>query len=123
MIKGSPLFPDSVHDAAKALFLALGEPVRQERWASSFDDSIGCHPVFALAEHFRGHDRGNSGYTGNQYRGDHLSIPGYTETGDVFVLEVSFHKGDTFVERVNFPAGPSNVRDALYSLLSTSETR
>jgi hypothetical protein len=61
--------------------------------------------------------------TENPYRGDHMSIPCYTEDGDVFVLDISFHKGDTFIERVGFPDGPLPVRKALYDLLDSCETR
>ncbi|ORB76553.1 hypothetical protein, partial [Mycobacterium timonense] len=99
--------------AVKALFSALGPPRARLAWSDS--DVVGCHPVFGLAEHYRGHDRGDAGYTENRYRGDHMSIPCYTEDGDVFVLDISFHKGETFIERVVFPEGPSVVHTALYT--------
>jgi hypothetical protein len=113
--------PSQIAQAVKALFSALGTPCAREPWSES--EACGCHPVFALAEHYRGNDRGDTGYTENRYRGDHMSIPCYTEDGDVFVLEISFHKGETFVERVDFPHGPPQVHKALYDLLDSSETR
>lgn len=113
--------PSQVNQAVAALFTALGTPCTRELWSDS--DVFGCHPVFGLARHYRGYDRGDTGYTENQYRGDHMSIPCYTEDGEVFVLDISFHKGETFVERVEFPEGPPQVRKALYDLLDSSETR
>ncbi|MFE2961985.1 hypothetical protein [Nocardia tengchongensis] len=123
MTGDSPI-PDSVRHAVKALFGALGVPVRDETWAAR-DESArwGCHPIFGLAEHYKGHDNGDAGYTANPYRGDHMSIPSYTENGDVFVLDISFHKGDTHIERIDFPEGPADIRDALYGLLVSCETR
>ncbi|GAF45497.1 hypothetical protein [Rhodococcus wratislaviensis] len=115
--------PDPVREATKALFRALGAPVTDQTWAGDYGARIGCHPVFGLAEHYRGHDGGARGYTDNPYRGDHMSIPGYTEDGNVFVLDVSFHKGDTHIERIDFPGGPADVRSALHELLISCETR
>jgi hypothetical protein len=119
--QGDLAAPSQINQAVKALFTALGTPSAGYPWPQS--EGAGCHPVFALAEHYRGHDRGDSGYTENRYRGDHMSIPCFTEDGDVFVLDISFHKGDTFIERVDFPQGPPQVRKALYNLLDSCETR
>jgi hypothetical protein len=119
--QGETTSQPQITTAVKALFSALGAPSARQPWPET--EAYGCHPVFALAEHYRGHDRGNVGYTENQYRGDHMSIPCYSEDGEVFVLEVSFHKGGTFVERVDFPDGPAQVRKALYDLLDSTETR
>lgn len=113
--------PSQINQAVKSLFSALGTPCTREPWGDS--DVFGCHPVFGLAEHYRGRDRGDVGYTENRYRGDHMSIPCYTEDGDVFVLDISFHKGETFIERVDFPEGPPQLRKALYDLLDSCETR
>lgn len=121
--QGDVTSPSQISQAVKALFSALGTPCTRESWSGRDEEGFGCHPVFGLAEHYRGHDRGDGGYTENRYRGDHMSIPCYTEDGDVFVLEISFHKGETFIERVEFPEGPSQVRKALYDLLDSSETR
>jgi|SRR5271166_3880641 len=121
MTQGDYTSPSQMAPAVKALFNALGSPSAREPWSEN--DVVGCHPVFGFAEHYRGHDRGERGYTENPYRGDHMSIPCYTEDGDVFVLDISFHKGDTFIERVGFPEGPLPVRKALYDLLDSCETR
>jgi hypothetical protein len=120
--QGDGTTPSQFTEAVKALFSALGTPVRGP-WSGAFAEGFGCHPVFNLVEHYRSNDRGATGYTENRYRGDHMSIPGYTEEGEVFVLEVSFHKGETFIERVAFPEGPDVVRTALYNLLQSCETR
>jgi hypothetical protein len=121
MTQGDVTSLSQINQAVKALFSALGTPCVREPWEDG--GGFGCHPVFCLAEHFRGHDNGNVGYTENRYRGDHMSIPCYTEDGDVFVLDISFHKGETFVERVGFPEGPPQLRKALYDLLDSCETR
>jgi hypothetical protein len=118
---GEVTSPSQITGAVKALFSALGTLTGRLPWSDS--DVFGCHPVFSLAEHYRGHDHGDTGYTENRYRGDHMSIPCYTEDGDVFVLDISFHKGETFIERVDFPDGPPVVRKALYDLLDSCETR
>jgi hypothetical protein len=119
--QGEVTSPSQITEAVKALFSALGTPCGRLPWSDS--DVLGCHPVFGLAEHYRGHDRGDTGYTENRWRGDHMSIPCYTEGGEVFVLDISFHKGETFIERVDFPEGPPVVRKALYALLDSCETR
>lgn len=120
---GDTATPISVLNAAKALFTSLGTPVPDNDWAGDEHSRYGCHPVFALAEHYCSHDSGAPGYTANSYRGDHMSIPHYTEDGDVFVLDISFHKGETFLTRVNYPNGPAEVRSALFELLESCETR
>lgn len=66
---------------------------------------------------------GEARYTGNQSRGDHMLIPGFTEDGNVFKLDVSFYKGAIFVQRVDFPPEPSHLRDALQGLHESCETR
>jgi hypothetical protein len=115
------LYPRPVLDAAQALFRALGSPTRTT-WQQTEMNTI--HPVFGLAEHFEGHDNYDAtGYTENQYRGDHLSVPCWTENNEIFVLETSFHKGEMFVERVEFPTAPEHVYDALLKLLHDCETR
>jgi hypothetical protein len=120
---GGVTSPSQIHQAVKALFSALGAPSTGYVWSGGDDGGNGCHPVFALTDHYRAYDQGNRGYTENRYRGDHISIPCYTEDGDVFVLDISFHKGATFIERVDFPQGPPQVRKALYDLLESCETR
>lgn len=119
--QGDITSPSQINQAVKALFSALGAPCSRQPWSDG--DAVGSHPVFTLGEHYRSYDRGEMGYTENRYRGDHMSIPCYTEDGDVFVLDISFHKGETFIERVDFPEGPPQVRRALYDLLDSSETR
>jgi hypothetical protein len=131
------LYPESVHAALRALFTSLGTPVRTpatvdqstDMFSASSgrligpDDCEDVHPVFGLAEHFQGHDNGDPGYTHNPFRGDHLSVPCYTEGGGVFVLDISFHKGSTMIEQVAFPGAPSHLVEATYSLLDKCETR
>lgn len=123
-INGDSPIPASVHQAVKSLFNALGTPVPDRNWVSSGEENAwGCHPVFSLAEHYRGHDNGDRGYTDNPYRGDHMSIPCFTEDGTVFALDISFHKGDMHMERINYPDGPPAIRKALFDLLESCETR
>ena len=55
--------------------------------------------------------------------GDHLTIPAYSETGEVYALDISFHKGMTYETCVRFPQAPQPVKDALYELLEKTETR
>lgn len=83
------------------------------------------HPVFPLAEHFRSNDDGNRGYTENGHRGDHLSVPCWSEYGDApSILEISFHKGHTAVEHVTHPeAANTPESEALIELLQHYETR
>jgi hypothetical protein len=112
--------PRSVLDAAQALFKALGTPKRSVyRWQDLNLD----HPVFGLAEHFEGQGHGAAGYTDNPHRGDHMSLPCWSEEGEVFVLETSFHKGEMYVERIDFPDAPAQVQSALFKLLQDCETR
>lgn len=120
--------PKETLDAVHALFAALGKPAKIEavdETAFSDDLQIGSnfHPVFALAEHYQAHDSGNRGYTHNSSRGDHLSIPGYTETSEVVVMDISFHKGETYVRLNLFPNEPQEVHLALLQLLQNLETR
>ena len=119
--RGSVTSQSQITESVKALFSAIGTSCARLPWSDSH--VVGCRPVFGLAEHYRGHGHRDTGHTENQYCGDHMSIPCYTEDGDVFVLEISFHKGETFVERVDFPERPSVVRKARYSLLDSCETR
>jgi len=79
--------------------------------------------VFGLLVHYRSHDEGARGYTKNPWRGDHISVPCWSEHGNPFVLETSFHKGDSFVERVDFPDAPDGVMETLTELLQSCETR
>lgn len=113
-----------VRETAKDLYGALGEPELNENPMMD-GNRIGSlvHPVFLLAEHFRANDRGNRGYTANDNRGDHLSIPAYCENGDVMAIDVSFHKGDTFLTLCTFSSEPKEAHDELYKLLRRLETR
>lgn len=70
------------------------------------------HPVFAFAHHFRANDSGNRGYTDNTMRGDHMSVPGYTEEGVLAVVEISFHKGGGALSVVTFDAKPTEFTAA-----------
>lgn len=113
--------------AIHALYQALGEPKIDNASIASLTDpgygADGLHPVFGLVEHYRSHDEGNAGYTHNNYRGDHISIPAYTEEGDVAVIELSFHKGITICDYLTYPNGKDSIRQALYDLLHKLETR
>jgi hypothetical protein len=117
---------EPVRAAMRALFLALGEPDRSPLTeipeSNSEPPSIyGLHPVFDLAETF---GPGDAGYTGSHpRRGGHLSLPCFDESGDVGVLETTFHKGETTVEYVRYPREPAQVYAALYKLLEQSEVR
>lgn len=90
------------------------------------------HPVFRFAHHFHSKDDYERGYTANSSRGDHMSIPGYTEDGSWGIIEISFHKGETWVEFVTYedvPEGPSPMAKwhalnaAALALLDSNETR
>ena len=132
------MYPESVHAALHALILSLGTPVRTPVVVDNGGTALGGwgqgglllgatdsnnHPVFGLLEHFESHDQGNHGYTQNSCRGDHLTVPCFTEDGGVFILEISFHKGDTYVERIDFPSASENLVRAAHSLLESCETR
>ncbi|WP_315072190.1 hypothetical protein [uncultured Microbacterium sp.] len=67
-----------------------------------FDQMSTFHPVFAFAHHFHSADDYERGYTENSYRGDHISIPGYTEMGNIGIIEISFHKGNTAITQLTF---------------------
>lgn len=113
--------------AIHALYQALGQPTIDNTSIASITDSgygvDGLHPVFALAEHYRSHDEGNAGYTYNRYRGDHISIPAFTEEGDVVIIELSFHKGMMICDYLTYPNGDNYIHQALYDLLRKLETR
>jgi hypothetical protein len=117
---------EPVRAAMRALYLALGDPDRVP--LSDSEESLpdmrynnGLHPVFELAETF---GPGDAGYTRNlPRRGGHLSLPCFDESGDVVVIEITFHKGDTTFERLAYPRSPAQVHAALYKLLEESEVR
>lgn len=116
---------EPIRAAMRALYLALGDPDRvplseSEQSLPDMRYNYGLHPVFELAETF---GPGDEGYTGTYRRGGHLSLPCFDESGDVAVIEVSFHKGDTTVERLTYPRDPAQVHAALYKLLEQSEIR
>lgn len=129
------LHPESVHAAVRALFGAAGAPIRSAYQPTKdypsegkvpFEPNAvdgGVHPVFGLLVHYRSHDEGIGGYTSNPWRGDHISVPCWSEHGDPFILETSFHKGECFIERVDFPEAPSELMGALTTLLESCETR
>lgn len=114
-------------EAVKALYRALGKPVAERMPQGKYSDvgEIGetVHPVFALAEHFRGNDSGNRGFTDNGYRGDHLTIPAYNEMGEVLAIDISFHKGATIIDLCTYQREPEEVHAALYDILQKLETR
>ena len=119
-----PVSPDS-WDA-----IAHGKTQEEDTYLSGGEyynedwEVYGWHPVFSMMQHFRGNDSGRPGYTDNNYRGDHISIPIYSEGGwEVYVLEISFHKGSTFIDVVGFPNRPLPVVKELYNMLSEYETR
>ena len=94
--------PSPIHQANKALSSPLGTASTRYAWSGSDDNGHGCHPAFALAEHYRAHDRSHPGYTENRYRGDHMSIS-FTEGGGIFVLDVNVHNGAMSADRIGFP--------------------
>jgi hypothetical protein len=124
-----PNTPKETFAAVHALFQALGNPhpvevdFGDQRFSGGVMFGEYFHPIFSLSEHFLSFDTGNIGYTNNQYRGDHLSIPGWTENGEVCVLEASFHKGNTCVAYLVFPDVQKEVHQALLELLQALETR
>ena len=130
MYESLPSTTETMQDAIEALYRAMGEPEQTPvevgaNGAMRFcgDDDM-LHPVFPLARHYFGKDGyADSGYTGNCFRGDHLTIPAYSETGEVYALDISFHKGMTYETCVRFPQAPQQVKDALYELLEKTETR
>jgi hypothetical protein len=71
--------------------------------------------VFELARTFE-EDYGK-GYTQNPYRGTHLTVPCWTEEGEVVFIETSFHKGTTFVDVVWYPDAPAEVMAAALALI------
>ncbi|WP_299169837.1 hypothetical protein [uncultured Arthrobacter sp.] len=81
------------------------------------------HPVFELAEHFRGRDNYEApGYTGNPYSGDHISIPAWQvkeEVEDFYVLETSYHRGKVISELVNYPDAHHAVRAAIIAVIKS----
>lgn len=90
------------------------------------------HPVFTLAHHFRSADSYVAGYTSNTFRGDHLSIPGFSEEGGLGVIEISFHKGHAFISLLTFEDKPSDQieaaawskkYEAAYQIVVEQETR
>lgn len=67
----------------------------------SFDDDPNWHPVFELAHTFGGEFE--KGYTHNSSRGEHMSIPFWSEQDHFGILDVSFHKGDVFLSFADYP--------------------
>lgn len=122
-----PVAPE-VRAAIRAMYTSLGVPRRGplpfDADASGDDVTLlELHPVFRLAEHHLSADSYNGGWTYNRHRGDHLTIPAYTERGDVCALEISFHKGTAAVEYLIYACEPADVHGALYDLLISLETR
>lgn len=113
--------PSEIHEAMHALYRGLG-PIDAVDF-ENVDVGYGMHPVFQLAEHFRGRDSVNEGYTYNTVRGDHLSIPYWSESGRVGVLDVCFHKGQVCVIDVRFPAADPGLLSVLTDFLFAFETR
>lgn len=121
----TPADRHAIHDGFANL---PGQPTHQHLRYSEPDEAIlggPWHPVFPLAEHFRANDEGNPGYTQNRNRGDHLSIPCWSEDGQApSILEISFHKGRTSVEHITFPqAHETPEAERLSELLAQYETR
>lgn len=138
--------PTRARDAFEFLLESLGKPTKRAlpvevseslgsipSWSwLHFGDTETFHPVFAFAHHFRSFDKGASGYTANTFRGDHMSIPGYSEEGSIGVIDVSFHKGATALELITFEAVPADEWEArkwrekyaaAHTLLDEHETR
>lgn len=114
--------------AMHALFEALGAPrcLSINDYGDSYEDGasynmVGVHPIFPLTETFEPHEKS---YTKQvSLRGGRVTVPCYTESGDVAVLETTFHKGDTSIQWIVFPNQPKPVADALYALLVEAESR
>lgn len=126
----TPFVPTQAHTAFEALVSALGKPSRRSIsespwWQSHSPDSINyLHPVFGMMKHFQSHDEGARGYTANHMRGDHVSIPGWSEEGGgIEIVEVSFHKGSTFIEIVSYPEADPAIAHAASAFLQSFETR
>ena len=118
----------SVLSAVHALFEALDAPkcTSITEYGDCYDNDdghtmIGVHPVFPLTETFAPNE---SSYTRQiSLRGGRVTVPCYTESGGIAVLETTFHKGDTTIQWVTFPNTPASVAKALHTLLSEAEVR
>ena len=110
----------SVGDALEGGMAAQWSPVAVVKM-DGIRRYVNLHPVFPLAEHYRAEDRGNPGVSQNPYRGDHLTIPCWSEQGLPALLEVSFHKGSPYVDVVTFERSAQAC--ALNEALEAEETR
>lgn len=83
------------------------------------------HPIFLLAEHFRGHDGYGNGdrYVDFYSRGDILVVPTYTEYGKVYFIGIGFHKGETRMRLLRFVNPPEGANEALLDFITSLETR
>lgn len=123
MVSNSPVL-----SAVHALFEALDAPecTSITEYGDCYGNDyghtmIGVHPVFPLTETFAPNE--NSYTRQSALRGGRVTVPCYTESGDIAVLETTFHKGDTTIQWVTFPNTPVSVAKALYALLSEAEVR
>lgn len=128
-------YPESVHAAARALYAAMGTPVRsplkvdgdgESTFSLPSPDHEGedIHPVFGLMAHYLGNDDYQAkGIASNPFRGDHAAIPCYSEMGMVGLIEISFHKGRAYAELITYPDAPEPVAEACVALLTALETR
>lgn len=122
---------NTILNAYHALVKMLGKPSRepsldiQKAGPFSTLDAFGenFHPVFFFQEHFQSNDSYERGYTENHYRGDHSSLPMYSEHGEFIILEISFHKGDTFIDVINYPDAANEMIAQLIDFIRQFETR
>lgn len=126
--------PNPARDAFEAVTAMMGPPRRRPLTnvptflrtdSCGEDDKVeGVHPCFALAHHYHGGDVGDHGYTAAPGRGDHLSVPCWTERDHrVYVIEVGFHKGDLLLTTVDWPEARPGANEGLTQLLIAFETR
>lgn len=90
-----------------------GQPKRHRVMSSTESFGTTLDPWFDLMEASAPSSDYDPGYTGNPYRGEHLTIPCVSEEGSLFTIEVSFHKGTTFVDVVGFEAMDGDAVEAL----------
>lgn len=122
--KAKPLDPESWEAAVLGKTHEVDEYIIGAEYYNGDWEVYGWHPVFSMMQHFRSNDSWAGGYTKNTYRGDHISIPIWSEGGqEVYIYEISFHKGITYADVVGYPDRPREVVEELVTLLQKYETR
>lgn len=129
MYETMPTVPEEMHEVLEALYRAMGKPETvpvtvEDDDGVIFADDNALHPVFPLARHYYGKDGyADRGYTGNPCRGDHMTVPVYSENGDVYALDIAFHKGRMCEICMRYPHAPAEVKEIVYRFLTRMETR